>query len=179
VDWELIEPYTVDLNYSVVPPDGFVPKELPKSGTQSLGPATLKEEFSTTDDGTVHVRLAFDTVKRRYTRDRGHRTAQQGGRPPRRPRHTSAFEPRARCCSRGQSERSPRHVIATSSCSTPRRLCTICQLADVLLDAGMGEAARAQAREAVKLDPKSPLAQKVLAQIPQARSRRPQSSSRQ
>jgi tetratricopeptide (TPR) repeat protein len=39
------------------------------------------------------------------------------------------------------------------------------QVARVLLEAGMGEAARAQAREAVKLDPNSALAQRTLAEI--------------
>jgi Flp pilus assembly protein TadD len=39
------------------------------------------------------------------------------------------------------------------------------QVARVLLEAGMGEAARAQAREAVKLDPNSALAQRTLADI--------------
>ena len=39
------------------------------------------------------------------------------------------------------------------------------QVAKVLLEAGMGEAARAEARQAVKLDPSSALAEKTLAQI--------------
>ncbi|HEY2111788.1 MAG TPA: hypothetical protein VGH25_08705, partial [Dongiaceae bacterium] len=38
-------------------------------------------------------------------------------------------------------------------------------MAKVLLDAGMGEAARAEARQAVKLEPNSALAEKILAQI--------------
>jgi tetratricopeptide (TPR) repeat protein len=39
------------------------------------------------------------------------------------------------------------------------------QMASVLLDAGMGEAARAEARLAVKLDPNSALAERVLAYV--------------
>jgi transglutaminase-like putative cysteine protease/Flp pilus assembly protein TadD len=165
VDWELIEPYTVDLNYSIVPPDGFVPKELPKSGTQTLGPATLKEEFSSTDDGTVHVHLVFDTVKRRYTVAEATELRNKVADLFAGPAIVLAFEPKGQVLLREGKVRealaSYRNLIAQHPTEAVHHL----QLADVLLDAGMGEAARTQAREAVKLDPKSPLAQKVLAQI--------------
>ncbi len=165
VDWELIEPYSVDLNYSIVPPAGFIPKELPKGTTVALGPAVLKEEFSTSDDGTVRVRLNFDTTKRRYTvaeaTEMRNKIAELVSGPP----ILVAFEPKGQVLLREGKVRealaSYRAVIAQH----PNEAVPHLQLADVLLDAGMGEAARAEAHEAVKLDPKSPLAQKVLAQI--------------
>ena len=43
--------------------------------------------------------------------------------------------------------------------------CIICRWRSVLLEAGMGEAARAEAREAVKLDPNSAVAERTLADI--------------
>jgi transglutaminase-like putative cysteine protease/Flp pilus assembly protein TadD len=165
VDWELIEPYTVDLNYSIVPPAGFVPKELPKSGTIALGPAVLKEDFSTTDDGVVHVRLGFDTIKRRYTVAEATEMRNKVAELISGPAILVAFEPKGQVLLREGKVRealaSYRGVIAQHPNEAVHHL----QLADVLLDAGMGEAARAEAREAVKLDPKSPVAQKELAQI--------------
>ena len=66
-DWELDQPFTAEWKYRIVPPAGFVPKELPKDATVALGPAVLTEMFARHQDGTVEADLAFDSVKRRYT----------------------------------------------------------------------------------------------------------------
>jgi Flp pilus assembly protein TadD len=165
VDWELIEPYTVDLNYSIVPPAGFVNKDLPKSTTIAMGPANLKEDFSISDDGTVHVRLVFDTGKRRYTVAEATEMRDKVAELLSGPAILVSFEPKGQVLLR---EGKVREALATYRgliTQHPTEAVHHLQLADVLLDAGMGEAARAQAREAVKLDPKSPLAQKELAQV--------------
>jgi len=64
-DWQLVEPYSEDWTYRIVPPLGFVPKELPRDATISLGPAQITEKFSVDEKGVVVAHLAFDTVKRR------------------------------------------------------------------------------------------------------------------
>ena len=165
LDWELVEPYVVDLNYSIVPPDGFVPKELPRSRTLAMGPAVLKEDFSTGDDGTVHARLTFDTVKRRFTIAEATELRNKVAELVSGPAVLIAFEPKGQVLLHEGKVRealaSYRGLIAQHPTQAVRHL----QLADVLLEAGMGEAARAEAHEAVKLDPKSPVAQKELAQI--------------
>ena len=66
-DWWLNEPSSVEWQYRIVPPAGFVPKELPKDAAIPVGPALLTEEFSTDKDGVVVAHLIFDSVKRRYT----------------------------------------------------------------------------------------------------------------
>ena len=165
VDWELIEPYVVDLNYSIVPPDGFVPKELPKNTTMAMGPAVLSQEFSAGENGTVHARVTFDTVKRRYTVAEATELRNKVAELTSGPAILIAFEPKGQVLLREGKVReallSYRGLIAQHPTEAVHHL----ELATVLLDAGMGEAARAEAREAVKLDPKSALAQKTLAQI--------------
>ena len=164
-DWELVEPYVVDLNYIIVPPDGFVPKELPKSGATTLGPATLKQEFSSGEDGVVHARLTFDSVKRRYTVAEATELRNKIADLVTGPAILISFEPRGQVLLREGKVREALASYRTLITQHPTVAVHHLQLAEVLLDAGMGEAARSEAREAVKLDPKSPIAQKVLAQI--------------
>ncbi|KAA6459698.1 DUF3857 domain-containing protein [Acidobacteria bacterium AB60] len=164
-DWQLVEPYVVDLDYKIVPPDGFVAKELPKSATLALGPAVLKQEFTAGEDGVVHARLVFDTVKRRYTIAEATELRNKVAELISGPAIILTFEPKGQRLLR---EGKVREALATYRgliAQHPAEAIYHLQLASVLLDAGMGEAARAQAREAVKLDPKSAVAQKVLAQI--------------
>ena len=73
------EPFTVEWRYRILPPPGFVPKELPKDARFHVGPALLTEEFSAEKDGVVVAHLTFDTVKRRYTVAEANGVAQQSG----------------------------------------------------------------------------------------------------
>ena len=66
-DWELDQPFTAEWQYKIVPPAGFVPKELPKDDKIAIGPALLTEKFSKDKDGVVEADLTFDSGKRRYT----------------------------------------------------------------------------------------------------------------
>ena len=164
-DWELIEPYVVDLNYRIVPPPGFVPKELPKDATISLGPATLKQEFSTAKDGAVLAHLTFDSVKRRYSVAEANELRNRVTDLTAGPAILISFEPNGELLLRegkvSQALASYRALVALHPSEAVHHL----QIANVLLKAGMGEAARDEARLAVKLEPTSALAQKTLAQI--------------
>ena len=164
-DWELIEPYVVDLDYSIVPPDGFVAKELPRSTTLAMGPAVLKEDFTTTDNGTVRVRFTFDTVKRRYTIAEANELRDKVAELVSGPAVIISFEPKGQVLLREGKVREALASYRALITQHPTVAVHHLQLADVLLEAGMGEAARTEAREAVRLDPKSPMAQKELAQI--------------
>ena len=66
-DWLLDQPYTAEWNTEIVPPRGFVPKELPKDDKIAMGPAVLTETFSKNQDGAVEADAGFDSGKRRYT----------------------------------------------------------------------------------------------------------------
>ncbi len=164
-DWQLIEPYVVDLNYRVVPPVGFIPKELPKNSTIRMGPATLTQEFSTAADGTVVAHLVFDTGKRRYTvaeaNDVRNKVTDLSSGPP----ILISFEPKGELLLREGKVREALASYRALVALHPNEAVHHLQVANVLLDAGMGGAAREEARQAVKLEPTSALAQKTLAQV--------------
>ena len=164
-DWELAQPFVAEWRYKLVPPVGFQPKPLPQDQKISLGPAVLTEEFTASKDGVVLAHLTFDTVKRRYTVAEATELRNKVAELVAGPAILINFEPTGEALLREGKVRealaSYRALVALHPTEAVHHL----QVAKVLLEAGMGEAARAEARQAVKLDPKSALAQKTLAQI--------------
>jgi tetratricopeptide (TPR) repeat protein len=164
-DWQLIEPYSEDWTYRIIPPLGFVPKELPQDAAISLGPALIAEKFSVEKDGAVLAHLTFDTVKRRYTVAEAAELRNKVADIIAGPAVLVNFEPQAEVLLREgrvhEALSSYRSLIAQHPLEAVHHL----QVAKVLLEAGMGEGARAEARAAVKLEPDSALAEKMLAQI--------------
>ncbi len=164
-DWELEEPFTAEWRYRIVPPAGFIPKELPKDQKISIGPSLLTEEFLTDKEGVVLAHLTFDSVKRRFTaaevKEMGNKITEIA--------EGSAilvnFEPQGEAFLHDGKLKEALEAYRGLIALHPNEAVHHLQVATVLLQAGMGEAARAEAREAVKLDPNSALAEKVLAVI--------------
>lgn len=165
LDWELAQPFTAEWPYRIVPPAGFVPKPLPPDAKIPIGPAMLSEEFSSEKDGTVLAHLTFDSVKRRYTVGEATELRNKVAELMNGPAILVNFEPQAELLIREGKVRealaSYRSLVAIHPSEAVHHL----QVAKVLLDAGMGEAARSEARLAVKLEPNSALAEKTLAQL--------------
>jgi tetratricopeptide (TPR) repeat protein/transglutaminase-like putative cysteine protease len=164
-DYQLPQAFVTEWDYSIVPPAGFRPKPLPVNAQLSLGPCTLTEEFAADKEGIVHATIRFDTVKRRLTvseaTDLRNKVVQlMAGEP-----ILIYFEPIGQTLlSQGkvrEALKSYRELIALH----PKEPVHHLQIAEVLLTAGLGEAARKEAQAAVKLDPTSALAEKTLAGI--------------
>lgn len=164
-DWELDQPFTAEWKYRIVPPSGFVPKELPRDEKIEMGPALLTEKFARTGGGVVEADLVFDSGKRRYTVAEATALRNKLAEIVAGPAIFVNFEPEGEALLREGKVKdalaSYRSLIAARPSDPVHHL----QVARVLLEAGMGEAARAEAREAVKLDPKSALAERTLADI--------------
>ncbi|HEY3705645.1 MAG TPA: DUF3857 domain-containing protein [Terracidiphilus sp.] len=165
VDWQIVEPYLVDLHYRVVPPVGFVPKALPANAAIAMGHATLTEEFSTDKDGAVLAHLVFDTGKRRYTPAEASELRARVSDMISGPAILVSFEPKGELLLREGKVREALASYRALVALHPNEAVHHLQVANVLLEAGMGGPAREEARLAVKLEPTSALAQKTLAQI--------------
>ena len=164
-DYLIHSAFITEWQYTIVPPVGFRPKPLPKNQKLALGPALLTEDFSATEDGVVHAVIHFDSVKRRFTlpefTELRNKVAEiRDGEP-----ILIYFEPIGETLlSQGkvrEALQSYRDLIAMHPSEAVHHL----QLAQALLAAGMGEAARTEAQTSVKLEPKSPLAQKTLGEV--------------
>jgi tetratricopeptide (TPR) repeat protein/transglutaminase-like putative cysteine protease len=164
-DWEMNAAFSTEWIYHIVPPAGFVSKELPKDTAIQLGPALLTEKFSAEKNGAVTAKLVFDSVRRRYTVAEATALRNQVAELIDGPAILINFEPEGALLLREgkvkEALASYRALIALNPNAAVHHL----QVANVLLDAGMGEAARDEARLAVKLDPNSALAERVLADI--------------
>jgi tetratricopeptide (TPR) repeat protein/transglutaminase-like putative cysteine protease len=164
-DWELDQPFTAVWKYKIVPPTGFVPKELPKDDRIVMGQAVLTEKFSKAQDGVVEAELTFDSGKRRYTVAEATELRNKVAEFAAGPALFVNFEPEGEALLHEgkvkEALASYRNLIATHPNEPVHHL----QAARVLMQAGLGEAARAEARAAVKLDPTSALAERTLADI--------------
>jgi Flp pilus assembly protein TadD/transglutaminase-like putative cysteine protease len=164
-DYQLAEAFTTEWQYTITPPLGFQPKPLPQDQKLSLGPAALTEKFSADSNATVHAVLRFDTVKRRFTvaeaTEMRNRIAEL--------REGTAisinFELTAQALLSQGKVRESFKTYRTLIAQRPNEAVHHLQIAKALLEAGMGEGARAEARLAAKLEPTSALAEKTLAEI--------------
>jgi transglutaminase-like putative cysteine protease/Flp pilus assembly protein TadD len=164
-DWWLNEASIVEWRYKIVPPAGFVPKELPKSATIQVGPALLTEKFSSEKGGVVAADLVFNTVKRRYTVAEAEELRNKVAEISAGSAILVNFEPRGEVLLREGKVREALADYRSLVEQHPNEAVHHLQVAKVLLEAGMGESARSEARLAVKLEPNSALAEKTLAQI--------------
>jgi len=164
-DYLLPLPFVAEWQYDIIPPVGFQAKPLPKDEKLALGPALLTQHFSTSPEGVVHGVIRFDTVKRRFTAAETTEMRNQIGGLCEGEAVLINFEPVGQALLRQgkvkESFQSYRGLIAHHPQSAVYHL----QMAKVLLEAGFGDAAREEARLAVKLEPNSALAQKILGQV--------------
>ena len=164
-DYQLPEAFVAEWQYTIVPPLGFQAKPLPHETEISLGPAKLTEHFETVADGSVHAVIRFDTTKRRYTvaeaKDLRNKVAElsEGD------AILINFEPRASALLQQGKLRESFATYRSLIAQHPKEALHHLQIARAFLNAGMGDAARQEARAAVALEPKAALAEKTLAEI--------------
>lgn len=157
-----ITPFIVERVFRIVPPDGFTVRGLPSNQTVKMGPATLTETYSTDAKGAVTADYKFDTGKSLYSladalalRD----AVVQGDKSS---RVVITFEQvGAKLMAQGKVREAfaaDRKAIAAE----PKGALPHVRFANALVTAGVGEQALAEAKEAVKLDPKSKVAWRTL-----------------
>jgi transglutaminase-like putative cysteine protease len=164
-DYLLVRPFVAEWHYRIVPPHGFQPAALPAASTQSLGPAKFTEQFSVEPDGAVRADLRFDTVKRRFTPAEQSEMRNQVAMLLNREPIPIKFDLKAHALlTQGQPQQSfqaYRDLVTRN----PKDAIQHLRRANALIEAGMGEAARAAVAAAIKLDPKSALARQTQAII--------------
>lgn len=164
-DYQLGEPHVVELHYRIVPPPGFQATKLPPDSDRELGPARFSEHYSVQADGSVTAELRFDSVKRRFTPAERIQVRDAVAALEKRESTLVNFELAAHALlEQGklkESFQAYRDLVARS----PKDAIQHLRRASALLEAGMGEAARAEALLATRLDPRSLPAQENLGYI--------------
>ena len=164
-DYQLPEAFSYEWRYRIVPPLGFQAKPLPPNAKSSLGPATLTEEFATESDGAIQATFRFDTVKRRITAAEAKELKEKLLQIREGPAVFLYFEPIAQALMNQGKMKEAFQATRSVIVQHPKEAVHHLQRAKLLLAAGMGDAARKEARAAVNIEPSSALAQKTLAEI--------------
>ena len=60
----LPEAFSNEIRYRIIPPPGYVARELPRGGSRNIGTATFSQEYRSEPDGTVTAILRFDSGPR-------------------------------------------------------------------------------------------------------------------
>jgi predicted Zn-dependent protease len=152
-DYVFTRPMQIEVRYRIVPPAGFAPRPLPALRARQWGPGKLEEAYTLAKDGTVEAVLRFDSGKRRIS--------------------AAEFET-LRAGLRGLADEKPvmitfdqvgeSHLAAGRirealdefrrlAAQEPKKALPRTRMARALLAGGLGEAARQEAEQAVKLEP--------------------------
>ncbi|HTU66772.1 MAG TPA: DUF3857 domain-containing protein [Steroidobacteraceae bacterium] len=158
LDYLLPRPFSVRWNYRIVPPAGFEAASLPDNATRSLGALTFSESYSVDPDGAVKAELKLDTRQRRFTPDEYRKAREEVATMLERDSVSIKFNLKAHALySQGQGREAfqrYRELVAQHPKDPIQHL----RRAEALIEAGMGDAARAEVATAIKLDPKLALA---------------------
>ncbi len=164
-DFVLDEAFTQEWRYHIVPPPGFQLHGLPEDQTVSIGPAKLTRSFKSEPDKTVTAVFRFDSVKRRFTAEEAKQIRTAVLKTQNSPVLVISFDQSGYALIAAGKIREGLAAYRSLVALHPREGLHRAQLADGLLKAGLGENARAEAREATKLDPTSAPAFKTLGWI--------------
>lgn len=162
-DFVFTRPLTREWRYRIVPPPGFAARTLPASETTRLGTATLTTEYKTDSDGAIVARIAFDTGKRRLTPAEFEETRVALSKVAKQRGVHVGFE------AAGQAKLNAGDIggalaeFRKLAALHPKEAQHHIELSRALLAGGLGEAARDEARLAVKIEPSNAKAHSMLA----------------
>jgi transglutaminase-like putative cysteine protease/tetratricopeptide (TPR) repeat protein len=158
-------PFTMEWRYRIVPPDGFVPAGLPESGQQPLGAATLSREYRVGKDGVIVATIRMASGKPRMSAAEVEETRAASARLS---REGAIFVRLQSVGARHMAAGRIREALTEYrrlSDAHPKEALHHTQIARSLLSAGLGEAARRQARLAIETEKDSALAERALGWI--------------
>ena len=151
----LVHPFITEICYRIVVPEGFFPHALPEDQTLHLGPAILTRHFVTESPSLVIGTYHFDTVRERYSIDEILALRKAVIELDRQNYSLVLFDQAgAKLLADGkirQALEADRSLMAARPTQSMHHV----QMASVLLAAGLGEEAQAEARKASRLDPTS------------------------
>lgn len=160
-DLVLPEPHVSEVRYRIALPPRWTVRTVPEGSEAHFGPATLTKRYAV-EDGALTAVWRFDTGDGRLTVDEARALRAQMEKDVDAEPLMVAFdlEP-AKAAAAGHLEEAVAGYRALVALH-PKEPLHHAQLARILLKAGFGEAARAEARAAVALDPKDAYAQDTL-----------------
>ncbi|HVV49634.1 MAG TPA: hypothetical protein VHO06_08245, partial [Polyangia bacterium] len=162
LDYVYGDPHAHELAYTIAAPHGFAADPPPADETLTLGPARYSAAYRIARDGSLSATFRFDSGKPRYTPAEltaflaGMKTLGDRRLP------TVTFHQTGEVALAAGRVREALAEFRRLDALHPQSALHACQIARAYLEAGLGAAARAEARRAVALDPRSSRAERTL-----------------
>jgi tetratricopeptide (TPR) repeat protein len=155
-------PFFAEYRYRITPPPGFSLAELPPSRETPLGPARFTERWSSTPEGLVTGTLRFEGGPRRITAEQYEQLKSAVRALRAQPRTDVRFVQVGEAHLAAGRVKEAMQEFGRLAALHPGEALHHTQMALALVDHGLGEAARAEARRAVEVEPGSALAHQRL-----------------
>ena len=153
-----VEPFIAERRYRITPPAGFLLRALPADKTTQMGPATLTQTYTSDSSGVITAAFRFDTGKAHYTTEEALELRKAVLAAMKEDSVSVSFDqPGAKQLAAGKVREAltiDRGLIDAH----PNDPLPHIRMAYILMAAGVGEEARAEALKATVLAPKSALA---------------------
>lgn len=164
-DYVFSQPFQVEARYRIVPPAGYAPQPLPPSRVRRLGPATLSEEYAAGEGGVVTATLRFDSGKQRISAEEFEALRDAAVEISEEKPVLVLFDQVGEAHLTAGRVREALDELRRLAAAAPRKALPRTRIARALLAGGMGEAAREEARQAIKLEPELAVAHRDLGWI--------------
>ena len=151
----VIRNFVTEWQIKVVPPAGFSPRPLPPDSKTPIGPAVLSAHYQVGDDGAVNAVFRFDSVRARWTAAEVESARDAIRELERADSPAIHFDLTAAADLQRGNVRKALGEYRTLIALHPSEALHHSQLSRGLLEAGVGDAARDEARRATQLEPKS------------------------
>jgi tetratricopeptide (TPR) repeat protein len=161
-DFVLPAPFITEWRCKFLPPPGFKLRSLPEDRTQDFGPAKLVQHWEAANDGAVTGVIRFDTVKARYTPAEAEALRKAIVELRKANALIVAFDQEGYSLLTAGKAKEAFAAFDRLIKLHPAEALHHIQIASALLEAGLGESARKEAHEAVRLEPQSAAAHKNL-----------------
>ncbi len=157
-----VEPLSTEWRYTVAVPEGFVLRALPEDKSTNIGPALFTQHYEKDNQANVKATLRFETTKPRYSshdvlalRDAVLEAYKQDS-------VAVWFDQAGSKLIRNGKTREGLAADRTLIANHPTEGLYHAQIAYAYVTAGLGDLARSEAEQAIKLDPKSFIAYRSL-----------------
>jgi transglutaminase-like putative cysteine protease/Flp pilus assembly protein TadD len=164
-DYVFARPYVFDLHYRVIPPPGYVVRDLPQPETLQVGTGKLTKNWTANDDGTVLADFRFESGPRRITAAQFEEMRQAAVKIAKEKAFLLYFDQVGRklldAGEVGKAVAEFRRLAALH----PKEALHQTDIAGALLTGGFGSAARRAAKRAVEIEPTAAHAHAVLGKV--------------
>ncbi|HLO65785.1 MAG TPA: DUF3857 domain-containing protein [Holophaga sp.] len=155
-------PYVKEWIYEVHPSPGYVLRQLPQGDVIQLGPAAFRRSYQIEKDGTVIARHRLETGPERWTAEQVEAARKAIKAFGETSRVDLVFDQEGEALLKAGKTREGLAALRRLAEARPGSAIVLAHQAQALLAVGLGEAARAKAKQAANLDPNLWIAQETL-----------------